>query len=166
MANPPFPVSFVDLEAQGEGFCGVEHRVSGKLEFSLSSLVTFMKSVVQDNTTQVQIPSFVMHGPWQSKPNRPSQVLFHTLSTSKLLASVISSNHAKSLCHTIYSNIFTPLHMAPHLPRTTSVSQEDADIICKIQIKYDLLYEDPLGCPRQSQDSFHFICICFYKTFC
>ena len=157
MANPPFPVSFVDLEAQGEGFCGVEHRVSGELEFSLSSLVTFMKSVVQDHTTQVQIPSFVMHGPWQSKPNRPSQVLFHTLSTSKLLASVTPSNRSKSLCHTIYSNIFTPLHMAPHLPRTTSVSQEDADLICKIQIKYDLLYEDPLGCPRQSQDSFRFI---------
>ena len=62
--QPPFPLSFVDLEAQGEGFCGVEHRVSGKLEFSLSSLVTFMKSVVQDHTTQVQIPSFVVHGPW------------------------------------------------------------------------------------------------------
>lgn len=165
-ANPPFPVSFVDLEAQGEACCRVGHRVSGELEFRPSFLVIFLKPVVQDHTAQIQIPSFVAHGPWQSKPNRPSQVLFHMLPISKLLASVIPSSHAKSLCHTIYSNIFTPLHRAPHLPRTTSINQEDADLICKIQIKYDLLYEDPLGCPRQSQNSFCFICICFYKALC
>lgn len=165
-ANPPFPVSFVDLEAQGEACCRVGHRVSGELEFSPSFLVIFLKPVAQDHTAQIQIPSFVAHGPWRSKPNRPSQVLFHMLPISKLLASVIPSSHAKSLCHTIYSNIFTPLHMAPHLPRTTSINQEDADLICKIQIKYDLLYEDPLGCPRQSQNSFCFICICFYKALC
>ena len=63
MANPPFSVSFVDLEAQDEGCCGVRHRVSGELEVSPSFLVTFLKSVVQDHTAQVQIPSFVVHGP-------------------------------------------------------------------------------------------------------
>ena len=103
-ANPPFPVSFVDLEAQGEACCRVGHRVSGELEFSPSFLVIFLKPVVQDHTAQIQIPSFVAHGPWQSKPNRPSQVLFHMLPISKLLASVIPSSHAKSLCHTISSS--------------------------------------------------------------
>lgn len=70
-AASPFPVSFIDLEAHGERCCGVEHRISEDLELSPSSLVTFLQLLVQDPTARVQIPSFVIHGPWQSKSKGP-----------------------------------------------------------------------------------------------
>ena len=62
-AASPFPVSFIDLEAQGERCCGVEHRVPEDLELSPSSSGTFLQLLVQDHTAQVQTPSLVIHGP-------------------------------------------------------------------------------------------------------